>query len=125
MILVIEDDRAISELYEAVLTDAGYQVKLMASKPLDVQVIAQIKPELVISDWGVSQDNLNWNFINEMQEAPGTAAIPILVCTTISLKTCNIGNLLTERKITWLEKPFDIVELLDLIEKTTCTLAAN
>jgi CheY-like chemotaxis protein len=125
LILVIEDDRAILELYEEVLTDAGYQVKLMVSKPLDVQVIARIKPELVISDWGVSQDDLNWNFINDMGNTPGTIAIPILVCTAIPLMTSNVGNLLIERKITVLQKPFDIDELLELIEKTTSNPGSN
>jgi CheY-like chemotaxis protein len=118
LILAIEDDPAISELYELLLTDAGYQVQILASKPINVQSIAQIQPDLVISDWGVVQQNLNWNFINAMQATPGTAVIPIVVCTAVSLKANHLGERLNERKVKVLEKPFDIEELLQLVENT-------
>lgn len=118
LILTIEDDPAISELYHELLTDAGYQVQIMASKPLDVQSIERIQPDLVISDWGVVQQNLNWNFISAMHATPGTAVIPIVVCTAISLKANQLGERLNERKVKALEKPFDIEELLRLVENT-------
>jgi len=118
LILAIEDDLAIAELYEEVLIDAGYRIRLMAAKPADVQIIAQIQPDLIISDWGIAQEDVNWKFMNAMAATPRTAAIPMVVCTAISLKINNLGSLLNERKIEVLPKPFDIVELVSVIEKT-------
>jgi adenylate cyclase len=116
LILAIEDNPAISELYEELLTDAGYRVQLMINKPIDVQIIAQIQPTLVISDWGLGHEERNWAFIDAMQATPGTATIPILVCTAIPVKDTPIGNSLNERNIEVLQKPFDIDELLRLVE---------
>lgn len=116
LILAIEDDKAISELYQELLSEAGYQVRVMTSKPLDVQIIEYLQPNLIISDWRMAQDESNWNFINAMRHTSSTAAIPILVCTAISLKINQLGERLNERKITVLQKPFDIDELLRLVE---------
>lgn len=118
LILTIEDDKAISELYQEILTEAGYQVHLMADKPADVQSIAQLQPDLIISDWGLEQEDINWNFINAMLDTPSTSAIPIMVCTAISIRANNLGGRLNQRKIAVLEKPFDIDKLVRLVDKT-------
>jgi CheY-like chemotaxis protein len=89
----------------------------MAAKPSNIQGIAQMQPDLVISDWGVAQDP-NWNFISAMQASPRTAVIPIVVCTAVFLKADQLGVRLNERKVKVLEKPFDIEELLRLVENT-------
>ncbi len=115
LILAIEDDKAISGLYQEILSEAGYQVQVMAFKPSDVQSIKQLQPNLVISDWGAGRDEFNWKFINNMRRTPSTAAIPIVVCTAISLKANQLGERLNEQKIKLLEKPFDIDELIRLV----------
>jgi len=92
LILAIEDDQDIAELYEIILTEAGYQVQVMEFKPKDVQYIGQLQPDLVLSDWGIEQSTLNWNFINAMHHTPNTTHIPIVVCTALSLKIDKLGS---------------------------------
>jgi CheY-like chemotaxis protein len=116
LILAIEDDQDISELYKELFSEAGYQVRLMKFKPADVQCIGQLQPDLIISDWGLEQHHINWNFINDMHDTPSTTSIPIVVCTALSLKVNQLGERLNTREIKVLEKPFDIDELLTLVE---------
>jgi CheY-like chemotaxis protein len=101
LILAIEDDQNISELYAEILTEAGYQVRLMEFKPVDVQFIGQLQPDLVLSDWEIAQETLNWNFIDAMHTTPNTANIPIVICTGVFLKANQLGERLSERKKRW------------------------
>lgn len=118
LILVIEDSQAIAELYQDVLSDAGYEVRVIASKPEDVQILEQIQPDLIISDWMIYPEEDSWDFINSIKNTPATARIPVVVCTGISLNVNNLDSRLREQKIEALAKPFDIDELLRVVEKT-------
>jgi CheY-like chemotaxis protein len=117
LILAIEDDKGISGLYDELLTLAGYRVQLMKFKPVDLTLIDQMQPDLIISDWGMGVENSNWDFINAMQSMLRTADIPILVCTAVPMKTNGNEILLNELNIQVLEKPFNIDELLQSVEK--------
>ena len=118
LILAIEDDQGISQLYQSIFSEAGYQVELMEFKPADVHFIGQLQPDLVLSDWGLEQQQLNWNFLNAMHHTPSTTHIPIVVCTALSLKLNALGERLNAREIKVVEKPFDIDELLTLVQTT-------
>jgi CheY-like chemotaxis protein len=117
-IVVIDDATAIVNLYDELLTDAGYEVVgKFASPPPDVHPIAAVQPDLIIMDWLFGQEAGGVDLLDMLTSDPSTATIPVIVCTAAQAALAADGGVLTQRGVRIVHKPFSIDDLLAVVEQ--------
>src|SRR5438552_9640077 len=116
-IMIINDTQEILELfYEILHGEAGYTVHLFSFEPQMMQHVKEIKPDLIISDHMFGEEKVGWQFIQRLKMDRATAAIPLIVCSGAIKELREIEGYLTQKNIGVLYKPFDVDELLQLVE---------
>jgi CheY-like chemotaxis protein len=103
-ILVVEDDKWLSEQYARVLENEGYGVATVSNALSAIEKIDDIRPDAVILDVLLTGSTA-FALLHELQSYGDTGAIPIILCT----------NLASELKLDDL-RPYGIKRILD---KTT------
>jgi DNA-binding response OmpR family regulator len=107
-IFIVNDDADVVEAIREVLTDAGYAVDGSATR--DVGEVVAAAPDLLLVDSPPGEEKYVLNFIQRLRLHRTTATLPILLGTT-SLRPVE-PELLRERMILVLVRPFDIEDLL-------------
>ncbi len=115
-IMVINDTQEILELFELILTDAGYRVTLHAYSTRDLDEVTHLMPDLIISDHIPFKEQQGWQFLQKLKMLRETATIPVIVCTTSSELVRENEGWLKGKGVTIVAKPFDIDELLHAVE---------
>jgi CheY-like chemotaxis protein len=109
-VLVVEDDFAIRNAIDVVLTDEGYDVVSAAHGREALSILAdnRVRPGLIILDlWMPSMDGLEFRALQ--QSYARWADIPVLVITASRLVPRELGPLGLHHV---LRKPLDLYELL-------------
>jgi DNA-binding response OmpR family regulator len=112
LIVVIEDDRDISELLSAILEDEGFRVISVTNGSQAVAVARDQRPDLITLDLAMPGKD-GWSIARELQEDPTTENIPILV---ISAYTRNIDAPLRRQVARVISKPFYITQVIDEVD---------
>ncbi len=107
-IMVINDTQEILELFELILTDAGYRVTLHAYSTRDLDEVTHLMPDLIISDHIPFKEQQGWQFLQKLKMLRETATIPVIVCTTSSELVRENEGWLKGKGVTIVAKPFDI-----------------
>ncbi|NUM43742.1 MAG: GAF domain-containing protein [Anaerolineales bacterium] len=82
LVLAIEDDPQIINLYQRYLEPEGYQVIPLTDSTKAVQQARQIHPFAITLD--VHMPNLDgWQVIKSLKSDPATRAIPVIFCTIV------------------------------------------
>ncbi len=117
-VLVVNDTEEILELFHQILNEeAGYEVTLTSFQPQMIEYVKEIKPDLIISDHVFGEERAGWQFVQSLKLDRETMTIPIIVCSgAISELRGNEGYLVSKH-IGVLYKPFDVDELLHLVER--------
>ena len=117
-IVVINDTEEILELFKAILhEEAGYEVTLLSFHPQIMGNIVELMPDLIISDHVFGEEKIGWQFIQKLKMVRETAHIPVIVCSGAVKELKEIEGYLTAKNVGILYKPFDVDELLALVEK--------
>src|SRR5438874_9248489 len=115
-ILVVNDTQEILELFRAILEEeVGYKVTLTSIKPQMLEMVKEIKPDLIISDHVFGEEKLGWQFIQRLKMDRQTASIPLIVCSGAVKELKDMEGYLTSKDIAVLYKPFDVDELINLV----------
>jgi len=81
-ILVVNDTQEVLELFRAILEEEeDYRVTLTSVQPQMIDVVKQVKPDLIISDHVFGDEKSGWQFIQRLKMDRDTADIPIIVCS--------------------------------------------
>jgi len=116
-IMVINDTQEILELFREILhTEAGHDVSLFSFEPQMLEHVKQVNPDLIISDHVFGEEKIGWQFIQRLKMDRDTAAIPVIVCSGAIKELKEIEGYLMQKNIGVLYKPFDIEELLNLVD---------
>ncbi|HYP19819.1 MAG TPA: response regulator [Chloroflexia bacterium] len=117
-IMVVNDTEEILELFQQILREeGGYEVTLTSFQPQMIEFVKEIKPDLIISDHIFGAEQMGWQFVQALKMDRDTMRIPIIVCSgAISELKGNEGYLVS-KNIGVLYKPFDVDELLHLVER--------
>lgn len=115
LVLVIDNEPAIVEMLEFLLED-DYNVSTCLNSASAVQQATQIQPDLIIMDVMMPAPN-GVQVLKSLRRAPALADIPVILMTANSrLNVCGISESdLPGLKATFIRKPFDNYELLDLM----------
>lgn len=113
-IMVADDDPAILEAVQLLLTDEGYTVHL-AGEGRTFEDICHYLPDLVLLDiWMSGEDGRE--IAKQLKKEPRTKDIPIILFSaTKSINTSAHDSGAED----FLAKPFEIKDLLEIVEKYT------
>jgi len=112
-ILIVDDDRDILEVIGLIMESEGYEVELMSSGREIFEHISQFNPDLIILD--VMLGNMDGREIcNNIKNTKDTLHIPIIMISA----THNMAEFIRIncRPDDFLEKPFDIINLINKVE---------
>jgi DNA-binding response OmpR family regulator len=113
-VLVVDDDRVIQQLLEVNLELEGYEVAGTASDGREaLDKIAKLKPDLVILD--IMMPKMDGMAVcRHLKADPETAKIPVILLSARA-QDMDIRDGLDIGANAYLTKPFDPVELLDVV----------
>ena len=112
-ILVIDDDKGITDVIKIILEDKGFRVSVSTGSEQIEKLIDKSKPNLLLLDilmYGTSGPEI----VKLLKNKTKTKNIPILMMSA-SENTKKIANSVGANG--YLEKPFNIDYLVDLINK--------
>jgi two-component system OmpR family response regulator len=122
-VLAIDDSPDIRSLYRELLGDAGYRVSCLPVGDVDLGLLAELAPDLVLIDYGSREAGPGWALLRELRTDQRTARLPIVVCTGSAAVRPGrpTALLLMALGVGIVPKPFDVDHLLDEVE---CRLPA-
>jgi two-component system OmpR family response regulator len=114
-VLVVDDDRSLTELLQMVLEDAGYEVELAENGREAILSAAREPPDLVVLDV-VMPEMDGWATSDHLLSHELTASIPIIF---LSARVGAEDQLRGWYRgcFDYLTKPFDIQELLEKVSQ--------
>lgn len=113
VILVADDDPGILEVVKIILTDSGYKVVTEENPANIIQRIKEFRPKLILMDlWMSGMDGHEVTVL--LKKRAAIAHIPIIIISAL-----NEGEKLAKEAGAddFLAKPFDISDLLAIVEK--------
>ena len=112
-ILIVDDEESFRKSLASQLKLKGWGV-LEASDGLEgVDQAGSHKPDIILSD--VHMDNMKgFMMVEELQQYPATASIPVILMTNAASAA---GAWNSAIAVEYLEKPFTIVKLLEVINR--------
>ena len=117
-ILVMDDDESIVELYHLLLEEeAGYEVASSLVAIEEVTAIAELQPDLIVLDAHLGARNQGLHLFEQLKQYHPTRRIPVLLCSAAQDIVRPFEETIRERGDALLYKPFDIDELLQLVER--------
>jgi DNA-binding response OmpR family regulator len=119
-IAVIDDDSACRILFYHLLSEEGYTVYLLPDSATALQSLHALAPAAIILDLRLENPTAGWEVIRYVRHDPALSATPVLVCSA-DLRALEEGaaNLKQLGAMT-LAKPFDVDELLFLLQQLLC-----
>ena len=120
-IAVLNDDRPILDLLDALLTEHGYDVKTRKEWDNAVGFIHEYAPDLVILDIMMGHQDTGWQVLELLTLDPRTRETPVIVSSAAIDQLHAQQENLDRLGVFAIEKPFDIDDLLrtiaDALEK--------
>jgi DNA-binding response OmpR family regulator len=122
-ILVIEDDVDLTEVIKRRLKDAGH-MPLVANDPYNgIKLAQEEKPDLILLDLKLPTGG-GLSVLRKLKTSSETQGIPIIILTGSRSAEVKEGAL-KEGAAAYLEKPYDLHELLTTIKNTLERKAAS
>jgi CheY-like chemotaxis protein len=115
-IMVVNDSMEFLQLMEELLVGEGYEVSLVETGAGTRAAARQIRPDLLILDVRLP-DMSGFEVLNLLRLDPETQSIPILLCTAAVRDVQAQQEVLQERGVPVLFKPFDLDDLLGAIQE--------
>lgn len=111
IILVVEDDEYCRDLLEQILTMNGYRVQVAANGLEALNILGKTDPDLILLDMKMPVMN-GWEFSRRLKEERDDT-IPFIIVSAaedIQMRAQETGA------NGWLEKPFELDELLTAVD---------
>jgi PAS domain S-box-containing protein len=84
-VLVIDDDRAATDLVQVILENEGYQVLKAFHGRDGVELAARERPDLIILDL-IMPETSGFNVAYQLRQIPATRTIPIIILTSMEIE---------------------------------------
>lgn len=82
-VLLVEDDRWLSEMEESVLRKAGYDVSVAPHALAAIELVDSFVPDVIILDVLLA-GSTGFALLNELQSHGDTNKIPVVLCTNLA-----------------------------------------
>ena len=113
---VVDGAAEVGEIVRAVLEEEGYRVTVTTEMPLDPGNIAQDGVDLVVVDPGLGGEDPDGWFQQHLEHDHEAMGLPLVVCTGNTRILRDLADDLGERNIDLVQKPFDLEELLQVVD---------
>lgn len=123
-ILVINDDQDLLDLYDALLSEEGYDVttsKLAFEHPAAIELL---RPDLVMLDLKFGTQLEGWKMMQKLRLYRPTSKLPIIVCTAAVREAREQEDHLRSEGIGIVYKPFAIDHLVLAVQQTLAVTGA-
>ncbi|MBE9582976.1 response regulator [Mucilaginibacter sp. JRF] len=112
-VLLIENDAAIADIVDYILTEAGYNV-VQTPAYRYIEAVKNLNPGLILLDYSLSGDITGASICSNIKANKATADIPVIIVSAVVgleeiAKDCQADDILT--------KPFDIADLETVVTK--------
>ena len=119
-IWIVEDDLNLANLTKTVLVDKGFEVEIFYEAPKAIEEAKKTRPDLILMD--VSLPGIDGaDAIRQLKKLPALRDVPVIFLTgLISNKEGGqegMGIFIDGVKYKTLGKPYEIEQLLEMIEK--------
>lgn len=119
-ILVIDDTPALIDVIRVCLEEEGYRVRTCLESRYAVAMAKSERPDVIMLDV-VMPEVSGWDILAELRADPAFAQTPVIVCTAYVAEA--MGRLAElkgpDQHLGLLPKPFDIEELIEVVESVT------
>lgn len=114
-IAVVNDQPEFLSLMSDFLGDEGYDVIPLPKHQGAFTQIKEAKPDLIICDLIFGGETVGWALVDMLYLDPETRTIPLIVCSAASKLVQEAQPSLSAKGIGWLEKPFELEKLLEVM----------
>ena len=114
-VLAINNDQAVLALFRDLLEEEGYRVTTRILPERDVAAIAAAKPDLIVLDYMWAGEDAGWTLLQLLRMDPGTAGIPIVLCTGAAREVEALAGHLEDMGVRVVLKPFNIDHLTAVV----------
>lgn len=116
-VVIVDDDPDFTHLVGELLRDQGYDVVSCDDDSRALQCVIDAQADLIILDLRMSSRESGWRVLDELRGHRRTAAIPIIISSAALDDLNSRAAELREQGVETLPKPFDIDDLLSMIER--------
>lgn len=114
-ILLVEDDESLSEILTELFSDEGYRIRCIGGTEDILPLIDQFRPDLVLLDYVLPKVN-GGELCSQIKKHRDFCNIPVIIYSAFSRVLLSLGDYGCD---VFMEKPFDLDELIGKIEKLT------
>jgi CheY-like chemotaxis protein len=114
-VTVVNDHHDFLNLLADFLSEEGYEVTTIAKHQGAFQQIKESQPDVVVCDLLFDNMPAGWSLLDMLYLDPATRAIPLILCSAATRQVQEVEASLTSKGILWLEKPFELEKLLDML----------
>jgi CheY-like chemotaxis protein len=114
LVLIIEDDVAIGAVMRSLLMEDGFQV-VVSRHALSVREVARLGPDVLVLDLMLGARAGGWDLLQTLSGAPGTARIPVVVCSADERRVQQIEDHREGLAAVVVRKPFAREDLLHAV----------
>jgi len=113
IVLVIDDEPQITEIIEAFLTNAGYEVHVSNLATDGLKLAKQIKPDVILLDIMMPEID-GYGLCNDLKNDNDTAGIPVVFLTGKD-RNDDMGRSFKAGGDMFIKKPFSCERLLEIL----------
>lgn len=118
-IAVVNDDADFLSAMESLLKEfGGYDAYIIHEGNLAYKQIKKEQPSLVILDIRMDSPTTGWKVLDLLTLDPDTNRIPVIICTASTKLPDGKEEWLKEHGISMLPKPFDVNDLIAMVERS-------
>ncbi len=113
-VFIVEDDEAIGDLLvQAIEQETSYHAVLASDGFQALKMLRTVKPDLILLDYGLPGMN-GLELYDTIHTVKALKHLPVLI---VSAETARIQKEIKARQLPQLQKPFDLANLLQAIER--------
>ncbi len=114
-VTVVNDHPEFLALLADFLGEEGYEVSTIPKHQGAFEQIKSSNPDVIICDLIFDNMPVGWALLDMLYLDPETRGIPVILCSAASKQVQEAAASFAGKGIVWLEKPFELEKLLDLL----------